>query len=500
MVSRDPNAAPEKGCSTCTKRRIRCDLARPVCQKCVKRGLECPGYGQRLRWAGGVAVRGKLKGKMIPLPQTGGLTNTQQPTTRHVSATASKDGAGEIDEAQRHVGSPSVCVPVLLDLTLRSSSPKFIDYYDKNLARLMVWFDSEENDYRRRVLPLATNTPAVLYAVAAIAAHHGARSFSLGMPRFPEAARDACLGLITRHVQDMTERLADGSELNTGTDIAEAEWILASILMISCYEMTNSQIAAAEGHRRAARTLVNVFTTKEASNRGLFRFLRTQLVIYDVLASTTSFNLQDIQETVLPLPGTERGLFSQYLSLLHFVTLLSRRAAFGLEANALAPGSFPDATRIRCQFEQARGTTLLAAAKLRIEPAILRRDFVRLVDIYHYTAVLYSYRCLGYAHDGNLDWRASVEKLFEQLDALEDPALCAQNLPWPAFIAGAECHDDVVKQRAVTNLLTEIIKTTGFKNHADILNFLGVFWGGANPDWRPLAQQFQENGYQVLPV
>ncbi|KAG8410890.1 hypothetical protein J3459_016921 [Metarhizium acridum] len=502
MVSRDPNAAPEKGCGTCTKRRIRCDLARPFCQKCVKRGLECPGYGQRLRWAGGVAVRGRLKGKMIPLPQGGDLTNTPQPTPHHVSATASKDEVDGVDEVQRHAGSPSVCLSMPLDLTLRSSSPEFIDYYDKNLAGLMVWFDSEENDYRRRVLPLATSTPAVRYAVAAIAAHHGASTFSLGMPRFPEAARDACLGLINRHVQNMTERLADGSELNTGTDIAEAEWILASILMISCYEMTNSQVAAAEGHKRAARALVNVFTTKEASNRDLFRFLRTQLSIYDVLASTTSFNLQDIHETVLPPPGTEHGLFSQYLSLLHFVTLLSRRAAFGLDAtcNGLAPGNSPDATLIRCQFEQARGATLLAAGKLRIEPAIVRRDFVRLVDIYHHTSVLYSYRCLGYAHDGNLDWKASVERLFEQLDALEDPTPCAHNLPWPAFIAGAECHDDVGKQQAVTNLLKDITKTTGFKNHADILNFLSVFWGGTNPDWRPLAQQFQEKGDQVLPV
>jgi hypothetical protein len=298
----------------------------------------------------------------------------------------------------------------------------------------------------------------------------------------------------------MTERLTDGSELNTRTDIAEAEWILASILMISCYEMSNSQVAAAEGHRRAARTLVNVFTTKEASDRGLFRFLRNQLSIYDILASTTSFNLQDVEGTVLPPRGTEHGLFSHYLSLLHFVTLLSRRAAHNLDALSLVQGTYPDATLIRCQFEQARGATLLAAGKLRIEPAIVRRDFVRLVDIYHHTAVLYSYRCLSYANHENLDWKASVDKLFEQLDALEDRALCAHNLPWPAFIAGVECYDDLVKQKAVCRLLVDITNTTGFKNHADILNFLNVFWAGTNPDWRPLAQQFQQNGNQVLPV
>lgn len=433
---------------------------------------------------------------MIPLPQSGKTANQ---VIVHTAASGSNE-EGQIEQVRRTIPQPSICLSMPLDLTLRSSSPEFINYYDKNLAGLMVWFDSEENDYRRRVLPLASSTPAVRYAVAAIAAHHGARTFSLDMPRFPEAARDACLGLINRHIQDMTERLTDGSELNTRTDIAEAEWILASILMISCYEMSNSQVAAAEGHRRAARTLVNVFTTKEASNRGLFCFLRNQLSIYDVLASTTSFNLQDVEDTVLPPPGTELGLFSQYLSLLHFVTLLSRRAMYNLDAQSMILGAYPDATFIRAQFAQARGATLLAAGKLRIQPAIVRRDFVRLVDIYHHTAVLYAYRCLGYANYENIDWKASVEKLFEQLDALEDPALCAHNLPWPAFIAGAECHDNVEKQQAVAKLLADITKTTGFKNHADILSFLGVFWHGSDPDWRPLAQQFQENGFQILPV
>ncbi|TWU76247.1 hypothetical protein ED733_004858 [Metarhizium rileyi] len=427
---------------------------------------------------------------MIPLPQGGGTVMAESQQQGAFAVAARSKPEGNVEEVQRNVGPPpSRCLPLPLDLTLRSSSPEFIDYYDKNLAGLMVWFDSEENDYRRRVLPLATSTPAIWYAVAAIAAHHGATTFSLDMPRFPEAARDACLGLINSHIQNMTERLTDGSELNSRTDIAEAEWILASILMISCYEMTNSQIAAAEGHRRAARTLVNVFMTNDASNRGLFRFLRNQLSIYD-----------DIEETVLPPPGTEHVLFSQYLSLLHFVTLLSRRAAFNLDATPLALNTYPNATLIQSQFEQARGATLLAAGKLGIEPAIVRRDFVRLVDIYHHTALLYSYRCLGYANLDNMDWKASTHKLFEQLGALEDPTMCAHNLPWPAFIAGAECHDDVAKQEAVTDLLMAITKTTGFRNHADILTFLSVFWAGTEPDWRPLAEQFQKNGHQILPV
>ena len=370
-----------------------------------------------------------------------------------------------------------------LDLALGSSCLEFIDYYDKNLAGLMVWFDSDENDYRRRVLPLAASTPGVRYAVAAIAAHHGTLASE---PQFPEAARDACLGEINAHIAAMTSRLSGGSALNSTADMAEAEWILASILMISCYEMTKSQVAQAEGHRRAARRLVNVF---QGQDRDLFRFLQNQLSIYDVLAATTSFDISDVEETVLPPSGMEHALFAQYLTLLHSVTVASRRNEGG-----------PDAATVRGQFEQARGATLLAAGNLRIEPDVVRRDFIRLVDIYHQTAILYSYRCLGYANHSNSDWKASIGKLFDQLAALENAALCAHNLPWPAFIAGAESHDDEDRQKTTQALLTQITSATGFKNHADIAHFLHVFWAGSDPDWRPLARHFQESGCQILPV
>lgn len=40
-------------CYHCTKRRIVCDLTEPTCLKCGKKGLECPGYGVRYRFADG---------------------------------------------------------------------------------------------------------------------------------------------------------------------------------------------------------------------------------------------------------------------------------------------------------------------------------------------------------------------------------------------------------------------------------------------------------------
>ncbi|KAL2267259.1 hypothetical protein VTJ83DRAFT_4536 [Remersonia thermophila] len=39
------------GCRTCKARRLRCDETKPTCRNCTQKGLECPGYQQRLQWS-----------------------------------------------------------------------------------------------------------------------------------------------------------------------------------------------------------------------------------------------------------------------------------------------------------------------------------------------------------------------------------------------------------------------------------------------------------------
>lgn len=38
------NYGPSKGCWTCRQRRVRCDLAKPDCQRCIRKGQVCGGY------------------------------------------------------------------------------------------------------------------------------------------------------------------------------------------------------------------------------------------------------------------------------------------------------------------------------------------------------------------------------------------------------------------------------------------------------------------------
>ncbi|QYS97338.1 Zn(2)-C6 fungal-type domain-containing protein [Trichoderma simmonsii] len=513
-MSSKGSADASKGCRTCMRRRIRCDLGRPECSKCIKKGLSCPGYGRHLRWADGVAVRGKLKGRRLPVAGSMAmelaLPTIEEPVP--LPAPALPPPPSPITGALQVMGQTALSINKaiestsagtdLLNFTQWASSPEIIEYYDKYLAGRMVWIDSDENDYRRRMLPMAANAPGLRFAIAAFSLYHGPMKFPSELARYHEEARDACLEVLQRQLREMNTRVNSGAELNTRADVANAEWMLACILVIANYEMAKNHSVAAENHRLAARRIVNVFGQHEACTKGLFAFLRNQLAIHEVLGSCTSFDLADVAETILPTPGSgSHVLFSEYLSFLHQITLASRRSmAVNEDIDvSLWPESFT-IIEVQSRFEQARGQTLMIAGKLQINPPVVRRDFIRLVDLYHHAAVVYAYRCLGYAVPSNFDWLASVTKLFDQLDQIENISLCIQNLPWPIFIAGTECHGDTERQHKVATILDKTIRTTGFNQYETIRSFLNAFWSGTEPNWLPVAQQLQANGLRILVV
>ncbi|KAL0933257.1 uncharacterized protein CTRU02_212220 [Colletotrichum truncatum] len=491
---------PQKGCANCERRRIRCDLKRPTCHKCSKKGLECPGYNRQLRWVNGVAARGHLRGQSVP---------TRPPRSEPLQAPAlashyppgmnlerkDSDGGSIISSS----GPGPVGFTKALGLDLPAPSMHFVDYYRSNLAGLMVWLDSEENDYRKRVVPLAQLVPAIGFAIMAFAAQHGATTFlHEDIATIAQGARDKCLQLIQHRAQEMTNRLIGGQDLNNDSDIADAEWMLASILIITNYENARCCPEVADEHRRAARTIVNLFKGSTAvESRELFAFLRNQLAIDGVLAATTSFNPSLIRDAITPGPGSDSLLFSKYLTFLHKITLTTIESAD--LTWPIHPGRDSLTLRmVQSEFEQARGATLIAAGKLGLERSSLTSDFIRLVGVYHNAGLLYSFRCLGCTNKDSAEWTTACNNLFDQLTGFEDQTAFIQNLPWPAFIAGTVSHGDEERQKTVLALFTAIHQATKFNHFLDAVSFLKDFWSGTNDDWRPLAKDREVSGKRII--
>ena len=459
----------------------------PKCVKCSKKGLSCPGYGPRLRWANGIAVRGHLKGRKTPNiekpPKSTSLINASK-VSISPKQTKSPSFDSSITQSVSMLSSLENQIP---DLPDEDTISRLLDHYDKNIAGLMVWIDSEKNDYRRLVLPLARRQPVLLLSILAISSQHLAVT-SNEESSFSGRARDAAVSMISGQIRQVTERLATGHDLGSEIDAETAVWMLASMLTLASYEMTESEAGgnAAESHRQAGRTLVNALATTNRQTNDLFRFLRNQLSIYDILACTTSFGPTSMNDVVLPELNPTTIIFSEFCYLLHQVTAISRAPHEASRHRELL--SLPKAAR--ASFELARGSTLMLSGSLGLPYDERCRDFIRVVDIYHHAALLYTYRLLFKNSVSPEDVAASATALFDRLEELEDLSSCMQNLPWPVLIAGTECCGNESRIAFVENLYQRVAQEMGFKHYIVVLQFLRDLWSRGDSDWVELARQY----------
>lgn len=487
-------------CRTCRKRRIRCDRGLPACTKCSGRNLTCPGYGTHLRWANAIAVRGRFRGLQTPeLSQTvaGDALENREPLSP--SSVSLINDAATTDNEWMALNFSSELIP---NFPSHDAVQQLLEHYDKKIAGLMVWVDGEHNAYRSLVLPLAKKQEGLLLAILAISSKHLAATSKVESS-FPKSACDAALLLITKEVQKVTNQLAKGRNLGSEVDIATVEWMLASMLTLSSYEMVIPNAVAWQSHRQAARTLVNTLATIDRRDFALYSFLRNQLSIYDILASTTNFHSSNLEETILPEVEKNDILFGDYLNLVHQVTLRSRldsqQSLFGEHRPPTGAG-FTSLKDLRGSFELARGSTLMASGMLSIKQGPRRRDFIRLVEIYHHAGLLYAYRCLYSFDVPHLEVEYSCNRIFEALDNLEEIASCIQNLPWPTFIAGTQCRGNKLRQEAITEIYETIIKEMGFNHYSLVLQFLTTFWDGGEENWLKAACEWEKQGYRLLAV
>ncbi|CZR67911.1 uncharacterized protein PAC_17810 [Phialocephala subalpina] len=486
------------GCRSCKQRRIQCDRGLPACFKCSKRKLVCPGYKPQLRWANAIAVRGRFKG--MQFPQEGEAVSEARNTSSTKASPLSPLEGAEQDEISINGETAISGVRLVPDFPNDDVVRQLLGHYDEKIASTLVWLDSEHNAYRCLVLPLAQRQPALMLSILAISAKHLSTTSSLESS-FPESACDAAIQMITAQVQQVTSQLAEGRDLSNEISIETAEWMLASMLTLLSYETIGSGSMDWQSHRQAARILVHALGTATRRDNELYEFLRNQLSIFDVLASTTNFDSSITENAILPNPDLRNVLFSDYLRFIYRVTLQSREKFQDPASTQQGDASTPLTPKtLRDGFEQARGLTLMAARPLQLSNYSKQRDFVRIVDIYHHAGLLYSYRCLRFSSSIPGDVEYSRARLLDSLEVLEEIPTWVQDLPWPVFILGTESYGNKSYQASVRTIYEMIIETMGFNHYDLVLRFLDEFWSGDDPDWSVRARGWEARGIQLLAV
>ncbi|KKP06727.1 hypothetical protein THAR02_01216 [Trichoderma harzianum] len=458
-------------CKSCARRRIRCDRARPSCLKCMKRSIECPGYGLNLRWANAVAVRGRFKGMKYPkdLSQANVPAKEWSKPWAEIAVTIAKivPGAPNAREIEH-----------------------LVTYYSEKVAGNMIWVDSPQNPYRRLVVPKAKSSPIMLLAILAVSAEHMAATEPLLRTFVPKAC-DVVVSSIAHELSKVTEFLGS-KEPRDVLDLETVEWILASMLILSNYECIGDSSAAWCSHRLGARLLINGYSDSRAETSELFRFLRAQFGIHDVLASTTTSLYLGTDDVVLPKAGDPEALLSEYMRLIHQQTVCIMNKA---------PQNIPCPATLRMDFEKARGFTLMkAATPVVLDGEFTRLTFINLVDVHHLAGLLYAYRCVYKFTSQDAEIAYTTLQLFEKLQSCATNDALIQHLTWPAFIAGTECNNCEKRQRLISNWYSNIINKTGFRNYRIVVSFLEELWKHRSENWLEMAKVWERDGKPLLAV
>lgn len=203
-------------CRVCNRRRIKCDRSLPACAKCEKRGLTCSGYGILLKWDQGIASRGKLKGKSLPIKVRDTSMAGSYPLNKQDSAVIRKEWSR--DESSAIIPPPSLEIstvpePLLAFQLLGADERRLLYHYDQIVASNMAWADCHENPWRHIIIPLALESPPLLNAILAFAAKHiNAVSFSASRKKmsmipvsFPERFQQNAVALLAREIQEFAK-------------------------------------------------------------------------------------------------------------------------------------------------------------------------------------------------------------------------------------------------------------------------------------------------------
>ncbi|KAJ5752511.1 fungal-specific transcription factor domain-containing protein [Penicillium odoratum] len=147
----------DAACLTCRQKSRRCDRTRPMCKRCISKGLQCGGYPDKFRFCG-IASRGKWKNRDAPIDEIVSADNP--PTSRRDNFSGSSTpGSASISQGLTPNDGPEI------EKVLKSAETATLLSHSQPI-------DSSENPYRLYVIPLAHEQIGLLYSVLALSACH----------------------------------------------------------------------------------------------------------------------------------------------------------------------------------------------------------------------------------------------------------------------------------------------------------------------------------------
>lgn len=400
--------------------------------------------------------------------------------------------SGRQEGRRREVSSSTgVSVDSITELFGEPLVRRLLQHYSTSIAPMMVWIESEQNEYRRLIIPLSETQPALRLAILAISASHSALATDMD-ENVVNTICEVAISMIADRVKQLTAQDV-GRAAPLDIDVENVEAILAAILVLSNYSLLKSKVSVAQFHRRAARVLLQTLACVSNYSSETFNFLRNQMAGYDILTCTTLFQIEHVQDAVQPDPASV--LFGHFLKIIHAITIWPLQLAeqdYHLDLTSR--------TTLENHFQVAQGQTLLVAGPLiNSRPKRFQQDFIQLVAAYHHAGILYAHQRLQ-ASAPDMTVRDHVDRLFQALDHISTTSPFMASIAWPLFI-GAICScENPSQQDKVQDICQILSESTGYKHYDDINRYFTELWESEHKDWKLIACDCEFRGEPIVAI
>ncbi|KAE8354852.1 fungal-specific transcription factor domain-containing protein [Aspergillus coremiiformis] len=458
-------------CYTCRRRRIQCDQSQTPCKKCIKAGLEC--FDKRpLRWVKGVAIRGKLQGLTVKdasaTSAAWAVLDRVQRKDGSIKSISSALTESDYNDTDRSGVNLSLALEVGPISNLDRTSRYYLDYYDDQICKLFIVYDSEENPFRR-LISLAMNNSVLQKAALALAARHRANSGRSFDNPAVEASTDLMQAhqdaLVFKHqaIQGLTFALNDPT-------ISGQDTTVASIFLLIFLDLLESGSDKWNFHLEGAKRLITHSQLQSGASQDpgrtvqeIRKFIIRQIRLIETLGATfvrprvlsgsTSLDQPDalLDETV------EQSFLGCPEYLLHAVQCLSAYRDSIAESQPQTPKTshthIQDITSVLGLIQNFDCYTW--ASSLPESHKSSSRDLgtlCKLAQSYKLGALIYGQRVLDSLTNATTPQDELVSELIGVIDAVRDDGSLLKCVLWPIFVAGLECRSQAQRDFLIISM------------------------------------------------
>ncbi|CAG7917116.1 unnamed protein product [Penicillium olsonii] len=468
-------------CITCREKCRKCDRKKPVCQRCISKGLECKGYPDKFRFAG-LATRGKWKNHAVPSETRNHSPQSQPGLEKNAvgsgergesqnSATASDENISAPRSTLARDGSHLEERSVELDdLLMLERTEALLAYYDEVICPHQIALATGmENPYQVYVLPLAYEQIGLLYAVLGLTACH------VGIQKEDLYLRET---LAVEYRVRAISRLGDALQNGLSGDLSENErdGIFATIQILLLQDIFESGISAHGAHITGALSICNQLRLSDSLNKAHEQtvFFLGNLAWLDIIRSLTDSRRlrfsSELRETVVTLGDLK---FERVNGIPRTLFLIMGNVMEHAKAHAL--GNID-----RSEFESVLESHKIALFSWRLPTDEYPADNPRwpaVAEAFRHACILHTSRLLDPQQPA--DAQVIQNSVIGILDsAAEIPADCRliELLVMPLFMAGADALSPHARHYVLLRL--DHVKNHGGLGNQIAISLLKSVWDG----------------------